>query len=398
MRFSYSMPRVVLLIFGVAYFALWVWHPIDSQTDDTFRVLDPAMNYLFPAVFYTVAAVFFLTDRRAGTDSACKAQPTLGDLTPLFALAAVLYLLPLAITGREGWKEGDRIWSVLYVLLEFCFILLCLSFAYEQTSSLAEGSASGGTRWLEKLRQRVGRWFLSVAAWLHPGMLLGTGAILVLASLFLPITGNTGLVYLRGKESWITSIYEVTWGIKPIQFTKAFMGRAVYVIALGLAVTAIILMFRREFRPPISRPSRLWTGLTGLSSFLALYSAADLNFGWLGLYTENRDVQHWTLFCLWLTLWLLPLGLWVWLSLKGRTASATARMAGLDWLILLFLPVVLYDVVMAPALVGGLFLNLTGLASYVAGLQFLCWGFVRSITMNPTIPLRGNSQPVIPEI
>jgi hypothetical protein len=57
-------------------------------------------------------------------------------------------------------------------------------------------------------------------------------------------------------------------------------------------------------------------------------------------------------------------------------------MSGLYWLILVFLPVVLYDVVMVPALVGT-FLNLTGLASYVAGLQFLCWGFVRSITVNP---------------
>jgi hypothetical protein len=36
---------------------------------------------------------------------------------------------------------------------------------------------------------------------------------------------------------------------------------------------------------------------------------------------------------------------------------------------------------MAPVLVGD-FLNLTGMASYVAGLQFLCWGFVRSITVN----------------
>jgi len=217
----------------------------------------------------------------------------------------------------------------------------------------------------------------------HPGVLLGTGAILVLASLFLPIRGGTtGFTFLLGKESWITSIYEVTGGIGAIQFTKAFFGRAVYMIAVGLAATAVVLLFRRESRPPISRPWRLWTGLTGLSSFLALYSAADLNFGWLGLYTENRDVQHWTLFCLWLTMWLLPLALWVWLSLRSREASVTPRMAGLYWLILLFLPAVLYDVVMAPGLLGE-FLNLPGLASYVAGLQFLCWGFVRSITVNP---------------
>jgi len=169
---------------------------------------------------------------------------------------------------------------------------------------------------------------------------------------------------------------------RAIQLTKAFFGRAVYMIAVGLAATAVVLLFRRESRPPISRPWRLWTGLTGLSSFLALYSAADLNFGWLGLYTENRDVQHWTLFCLWLTMWLLPLALWVWLSLRSREASVTPRMAGLYWLILLFLPAVLYDVVMAPGLLGE-FLNLPGLASYVAGLQFLCWGFVRSITVNP---------------
>jgi hypothetical protein len=45
MRFSYSMPRVVLLIFGMAYFALWAWHPIDSHADGAFTVLGPAMNY-----------------------------------------------------------------------------------------------------------------------------------------------------------------------------------------------------------------------------------------------------------------------------------------------------------------------------------------------------------------
>jgi len=384
MRFSYSMPRIALLIFGVAYFALWAWHPIGSDADDAFRVLGPAMNYLFPAVFYCLAAVFFLTDRQAGGDPARKTRPTLGDSTSLFAVAAVLYLLPLLVViESEGPKEGGRIRFALYVLLEVCFILLCLSFAYEQTSSLAKGNYWGEAQGLVKLRQRIGRWFLRAAGWLHPGMLLGIGAILVLASLLLPITGApTGLTFLLGKESWITSISEVTGGIGPIQSTKAFFGRAVYMISLGLAATAVIFMFRRESRPPISRPSRLWTGLTGLSSFLAIYSAADLNFGWLGLYTENRDVQHWVLFCLWLTMWLLPLALWVWLSLGSRAASEISRMSGLYWLILVFLPVVLYDVVMVPALVGT-FLNLTGLASYVAGLQFLCWGFVRSITVNP---------------
>jgi len=342
------------------------------------------MNYLFPAVFYCLAAVFFLTDRQAGGDPARKTRPTLGDSTSLFAVAAVLYLLPLLVViESEGPKEGGRIRFALYVLLEVCFILLCLSFAYEQTSSLAKGNYWGEAQGLVKLRQRIGRWFLRAAGWLHPGMLLGIGAILVLASLLLPITGApTGLTFLLGKESWITSISEVTGGIGPIQSTKAFFGRAVYMISLGLAATAVIFMFRRESRPPISRPSRLWTGLTGLSSFLAIYSAADLNFGWLGLYTENRDVQHWVLFCLWLTMWLLPLALWVWLSLGSRAASEISRMSGLYWLILVFLPVVLYDVVMVPALVGT-FLNLTGLASYVAGLQFLCWGFVRSITVNP---------------
>lgn len=383
MRFSYSMPRVVLLIFGVAYFGLWAWHPIDSHADDAFRVLGPAMNYLFPAVFYCLAAVFILRDRQAGGDPVGKAPPTLSDSTPLLVLAVVLYLLPLAITGREGWKEGDRIWAALYVLLEFCFILLCLSFACEQTAPLAEGNASSKAQWLEKLSQRIRRWFLGVAGWLHPGVLIGAGVVLVLASLFLPIgDGPTGLAFLRGRESWVTSISEVTGGIGAIQLTKALLGRAVYMIALGLAATAIIAMFGKGFRPSVSRPSRLWTGLTGLSSFLAIYSATDLNFGWLGLSSENTRVQHWTLFCLWLILWLLPLALWVRLSFRGYEGSATPRMPDFSWLILLFLPVVLFNVDMAPALVGG-FLDLRGLVSYVAGLQLLCWGFVRSMALSP---------------
>lgn len=320
-------------------------------------------------------------DRQTSGDPARKGEPILGEATPLLALAAVLYLLPLlVVVGSEDWKEGDQIGLAFFVLFEVCFILLCLSFAYEQTSSLTKGTTSGEARRLGKVRQRIGRCFLRVAGWLHPGILLGTGAILVLASLFLPLTdGPTGLAFLLGKESWITSIREVTGGIGAIQVTKAFFGRVVYMIALALAAVAIVLPFRRESRPPISKPSRLWTGLTGLTSFLAIYSAADLNFGWLGLSAEST-VRHWMLFCLWLTLWLLPLTLLVWPSLRGGTASVTPRSPSLSWLILLFLPVVLYDVVTVPVLVG---LNLTGLVSYIAGLEFLCWGFVRSMTVNP---------------
>lgn len=378
MRFSYSIPRLVLLIFGVAYFGLWVWQPMKSD-DRLFFFL----GYLFPALLYSLAALFFLTNGHADGDAARKAQPTLRDPTLLFALAAVLYLPMLFLDViDEGLKKRELIPASLGI----CFAVLCLSFAYEQTSSSAEGSASGGTRWLEKVRQRTRRWFLRVVGWLQPGVLIGTGAILVLASLFLPIAdGPNGFVFLRRQESWVTSISEVTGGIGVIQLTKAFLGRAVYTIALGLAATAVIVMFGmlgRQFRPLASRRSHLWTGLTGLSSFLAIYSATDLNFGWLGLSSENKNIQHWILFCLWLTLWLLPLAFWAWLSFRGYKDSATPHTLDFSWLILLFLPVVLFNVDMAPGLVGGL-LDLRGLVSYVAGLQFLCWGFVRSMTLSP---------------
>lgn len=374
MRFSYSMPRVVLLIFGVAYFALWAWQPMKSD-DRLFFFL----GYLFPALLYSLAAFFPLTNSHAPGDAVRKVQSTLRDPNLLFALAAVLYLPMLfAVAISEGLKKRELISASLGI----CFVVLSLSFAYEQTASLAEGNANGKAQWLEKVRQRIRRWFLRVAGWLHPGVLIGTGAILVLTSLFLRIGDSpTGLSFLRGEGSWVTSISEVTGDIGPIQATKAFLGRAVYMIALGLAATAIIITFGRKFRPSVSRPSRLWTGLTGLSSFLAIYSATDLNFAWLGLSSKNTHVQHWTLFCLWLALWLLPLAFWVWLSFRGYRESVTSHMPDFSWLILLFLPVVLYDVDMAPVLVGD-FLNLTGIASYVAGLQFLCWGFLRSITLS----------------
>jgi len=383
MRFTYRMPRVALLIFGIMYFGLWAWHPIQSDGDGVFRVLGPAMDYLFPALLYSLSAIFFLTEHRADGDSAREAQPRLRDTTALFVLAAVLYLpLLLIVAGEEGLKVV-KLRPTLSALLGICFILLCLSFAYEQVSPLAEGTGSGKAQRLARLGQRIGRWFLRVAGWLRPGLLLGLGAILVLASLFLPIgDAPTGFRFLRGKESWITSISEVTGGIGPIQVTKDFLGRAMYVIALGLAATAVIVMFRREFGFRVSRSSRLWIGLTGLSSFMAIYSAADLNFGWLGLSSENK-VEHWTLFCLWLTLWLLPLGLWV--SFRWNKESAKPQVPDFSWVILLYVPVVLYNVAMAPALVDP-FLNLTGLASYVAGLQFLCWGFVRGITVNLKSP------------
>lgn len=374
MRFFYSMPRVVLLIFSAAYFALWAWQPMKSD-DRLFFFL----GYLFPALLYSLAAVSFSTNWHIHGEAARKAQPTLRDPTLLFALAAVLYLPMLFVVAiGEGLKKRELISASLGI----CFVVLCLSFAYEQAASLAEGNANGKAQRLEKVRQHIRRWFLRVAGWLHPGVLIGAGTVLVLGSLFLPIDGPTGLAFLHGRESWVTSISEVTGGIEPIQATKAFLGRAVYMIALGLAATAVIVMVGRKFRPSVSRSSRLWTGLTGLSSFLAIYSATDLNFGWLGLSSENKNVQHWTLFCLWLALWLVPLALWVWLSFRGYKEGATPRMPDFSWLILLFLPVVLYDVDTAPVLVGD-FLNLTGLASFVAGLQFLCWGFVRSITVSP---------------
>lgn len=386
MRISYSMPSVVLLIFAVVYFALWAWHPTKSEEGPPFSVLLPALSYLFPALLYFLAAVFFLADRQAGGEPARETRPALRDTLPLFTLAAVLYAPMLAMMGIGVLKDHqeERVRSGLSVPLGVCFILLFLSFAYKQTSSLEEWNFSGKAPRLEKLLQRTRRWFLRVAGWLPQGLLLSTGAILVLASLFLPTTLNhIGLAVLRGGETWITSISDVTGGIEAIQATRAFLGRAIYMLAQGVAATTVILVFRGEFRRQISRPSRLWTGLTALTGFLAFYSAVDLNFGWLGLYAQSRRDVHWALFCLWLTLWLLSLALWVGLSLRDHTASVALQMPGLHWLILPFLPVVLFDVVMVPVLVGT-DLNLTGLASYVAGLQFLCWGFVRSISVNLT--------------
>jgi hypothetical protein len=383
MRFSYSMPRVVLLIFGVSYFALWAWHPTQSDGDGVFRVLGPAMNYLFPALLNFLSAIFFLTERLAIGDPAHETAPRSHDTTPFFVFAAVLYLpLILIVASEEGLKEV-KLRPTLSALLGICFILLWLSFAYEQVSLPAEsrGRGSGKAQRFEKIRLAISRWFLRVASWLHPGLLLSTGAVLVLASLFSPIgDGPTGFAFLRGKGSWVTSISEVTGGIGAIQVTKDFLGRTVYMIALGLAAAAVIVMLRREFRSPSSRPSRLWTGLTGLSSFLAIYSAADLNFGWLGLAAYNRKAD-WMLFCMWLVMWLMPLVLWIRLLLKVYKGGVAQERPRFSWMILLYLPVVLYNVEMAPALVGD-FLNLTGIASYVAGLQFLCWGFVRSITVS----------------
>ncbi|HYT21237.1 MAG TPA: hypothetical protein VEW05_13530 [Candidatus Polarisedimenticolia bacterium] len=376
------MPRIVLLIFAVVYLVLWVWHPLAEGETPPFSVFFPAMYYLFPALLYCLASFVFLVGRPANGEPPHETRQALRDTFPLLTLALVLYLPLLVIDGIEDGKAGVGL--ALSLLLGVCFILLSLAFAYEQTSSLEEWSASDKTLRLEKLWQPARGWFRRVASWMLPGLLLSAGAILVLASLFLPTTdGSNGLGGLRGGNAWITSISEVTDGIKPIQSTKAILGRVTYVLALGAAAATLTLVCSRKFRLQISKPSRLWLGLTGLTSFLAVYTAADLNFGWLGLFAESRRDVHWVQFCLWLILWLVPLALWAWPSRRGDSATVGLQGSGLNWLILLFLPVVLLDVVMAPALVGN-FLNLTGLAIYVAGLQFLCWGFVRSITLNRT--------------
>jgi len=385
MRFSYSMPRVVLLIFGVAYFALWAWNPIQPGESGVFKFLGAATNYLFPALLFWLYAIFYLNGRRA-RDAGGEARGATRDTIPLFILAAVLYLPLLFIAATD---EGLNKRNGFSAFLAACFVVLWLALAYEQSWLSAGGHRDGEARGLEKFWRRVGRWCLRVAGWLHPGVLAGTGAILVLASLFLPIgDAPTGLIFLRGDKSWITSISEVTGNIQPIVATKAFLGRAVYVLALGAAVITIILVLCLKFQPANSRASRLWMGLTGLSCFLAIYSAVDLNFGWLGLWIDDgglswasRQVGLWVLFCLWLILWLIPLVLWVRLSLGGSAAGGRPHVSSFSWLILLFLPAVLYDAAMVPLLVGD-FLNLTGMASYVAGLQFLCWGFVHSVTVN----------------
>ena len=387
MRFSYSMPRAVLLIFAVAYLALWVWNPIASDAEPGFQVLFPAFNYLFPVLLYCLAAIVFWPSHRAEVEPSREVQPTFRDTAPLFTLTAVLYLLMLVIVGIGSVEDRDgRIRLGLSVTLSVCFIVLFLSFTYAQLSLRGDWNASGKVRPLEKLWRRNRLLFLGVAGWLRSSWLLSGGAVLVLASLFLRTTeSQTGLGLLRGDEPWITSIGDVTGGIGAIESTKAILGRAIYLLALGIAAATVVLLFRRKFRPQSFSPSRLLAGFIGLASFLAIYSAVDLNFGWLGLITEaSREDVHWTLFCLWLTLWLLPLALWVGLSIKGHAASVALQMPSLHALMLLFLPVVLFDVAMAPLLVST-DLNLTGLASYVVGLQFLCWGFVRSITAKPAI-------------
>lgn len=182
MRFSYPMPRVVLLIFGAAYFGLWVWQPM--KFDDWFFFF---LGYFSPALLYWLAAVFLLTNSHADGDATRKAQPALRDPALLFAFTAVLYLPMLfAVAIGEGLKKREFIST----LLGICFIVLCLSFAYEQTASLAEGKANGKAQWLEKVRKPIRRCFLRMAGWLHPGVLIGAGAVLVLGSLFLRMGGD----------------------------------------------------------------------------------------------------------------------------------------------------------------------------------------------------------------
>jgi len=386
MRFSYSLARVVLLIFAAAYFALWGWQPIASNADQGFKVVLPAFSYLFPALLYCLSAIVFLPSDRGEIEPSQEVQPRFRDTASLLTLAAVLYLPMLVMIGIGIFLEEseERIRLGLSVPASVCFIVLFLSFTCAQLSSQGDWNVSSKARRLEKPWQRTRRWFLGVAGWLRPSWLLSGGAVLVLASLFLPTAERqSGLGLLRGDEPWITSIDDVTGGIGAIQSTKAILGRAIYLVALGIAAATVVLLFRRKFRPQISKPSRLRAGLTGLAIFLAIYSAADLNFGWLGLFAPERTKNvHCALFCLWFARWLLPLALWVWLSLRGQAAYGALQMESLHGLMVLFLPVVLFDVVMAPDLVGTS-LNLTGLASYVIGLQFLCWGFMRSITPKP---------------
>ena len=385
MRFSYSMPRVTLLIFAVAYLALWVWDSIAPEQKQGLEVLFPVLAFLFPALLYGLSAIVLLPSQRGDVEPSREVQPTFRDTAALLTLAAVLYLSMLVALGIGGLEDRrERIRLGLSFPLSVCFIVVFLSITYSQLLSRGDWNANGKALRLERLWQRPRQWFLGVARLLRPRWFLSGGAGLVLASLFLRTTENqTGLGFLRGNEPWITSIGDVTGDIEAIQSSKAILGRATYLVALGLAAATVALLFRRKFRPQISSPSRLRTGLTGLASFLAIYSAADLNFGWLGLYAAGSTKNiHWALFCLWFTLWLLPLALWAWLSLRSQAANGTLHMDSLQGLVLLFLPAVLFDAVMAPVLVGT-DLSLRGLASYVVGLQFLCWGFVRSITVKP---------------
>jgi len=181
---------------------------------------------------------------------------------------------------------------------------------------------------------------------------------------------------LRRHDGWITAIREVTGGVTAIQSTKNILGLVVYLFGLAFAAATAVLFCVKTLRVAVTVRTRLRTAFAAIAAFLAVFAALDLCFGWMGLMNHARN-EHLVTFGLWLASWMLSfLGL---AQSVAESNSASGQMH--QWPLIVAMPALLLDIVMAPALLGkDSLIYMPGLISWVAGLQLIWWGYAQAFS------------------
>jgi len=135
--------------------------------------------------------------------------------------------------------------------------------------------------WAAAAWDRGNRWAATVAHHLMPRVLLFTGSVLILLTLFFPVAieifgpNRTGLECVRGDGIWPGALSLVgmllSKGESPYPFTYALS----YTLPLGFAVFTLAILLASCLLPKLLRKRRLSTWLVAIAGTLSLFLIAD---------------------------------------------------------------------------------------------------------------------------
>jgi hypothetical protein len=344
-----------------------------------------AVAYFFPAVLYAVGAKWLAPAwTLPGTDITALAPAPQQSLR-LISLGGALYLsdfIAMYLTSVWSVPKTDQILLAWSVPLAMFLLWLFLGLLHSQFSSYSDfrrqawqprNAAEGRV----KSRGWISDRFLALASrLLLPSLLSPLGAVLVVLSLFLNTsesgsgTGWSGWYILLGGGTWATSRYGFGEGVAMLRPVLAILGRGLYAGGLIVAGLSVIAVASARFWPKSLHALRFLRWIFGCTAILAAYSITDLFFGWLGFFSSGSSSAQMCLAFLWLSYCLLLLALGIRLAFVGAPRLSEEEPLLRHAFLLLYFPLVLFNMVLLPYLIG---FELGGLACFFIGLQFLCW-------------------------
>lgn len=238
---------------------------------------------------------------------------------------------------------------------------------------------------MARLWARVTRWTQRQRARLRPGISLPAGSLLVLLSVYLPLTTDgcsvgTGADVLLGKRKWVSANF--IEGIPGFDWAT----RGLYAAGVLLALVSLALVLVPVWRRRLQGSPRVRRGLWIAAGALSLYVLAD--YAWFvillagvglaefGLWEEDSLwVSLATLALVWVLYWLVPLALWIRYGLT-ENPQRHARWPDLrNKLVVHYLAALLAGLfMMAFALIDE---PLWGLLTYFFGIHLLALSYLR---------------------